>query len=146
MAATAQDQKMYIGIDVSKNRLDVHIHPSIEVFVVEQNAERLEQLVKRLKDLDLAVIAIEATGGLESMSLAALAAARLPEVGLFKVPLYPRRGPFWVHQAPHRWIKSLKDATSYKPVASYSIVGRAVIRLGLNSPDSILAAPNGPCP
>ena len=65
-----------------------------------------------------------------AQSDAALAAARLPEVGLFKVPLYPRRGPFWVHQAPHRWIKSLKDATSYKPVASYSIVGRAVIRLG----------------
>lgn len=80
MAATAQDRKMYVGIDVSKNRLDVHIHPSAEVFAVDQNAEGLEQLVRRLKDLDLAVIAIEATGGFESMAAAALAAATLPVV------------------------------------------------------------------
>jgi len=80
MAATAQDQKMYVGIDVSKNRLDVHIHPSAEAFTVEQNAEGLEQLVRRLKDLDLAVVAIEATGGFESMAAAALAAAALPVV------------------------------------------------------------------
>ncbi|MBZ0259995.1 MAG: transposase, partial [Hyphomicrobiales bacterium] len=80
MAATAQDQKMYVGIDVSKNRLDVHIHPSAEVFAVDQNAEGLEQLVTRLKGLDLAVIAIEATGGFESMAAAALAAATLPVV------------------------------------------------------------------
>ena len=80
MAATAQDQKMYVGIDVSKNRLDVHIHPSAEAFTVEQNAEGLEQLVRRLKDLDLAVAAIEATGGFESMAAAALAAAALPVV------------------------------------------------------------------
>ena len=80
MAATAQDRKMYVGIDVSKNRLDVHIHPSGEVLAVDQNADGLDQLVTRLKDLELAAIAIEATGGFESMAVAALAAASLPVV------------------------------------------------------------------
>jgi len=80
MAATAQDRKMFVGIDVSKSRLDVHIHPSGEAFTVAQDAEGLEQLVARLKDLDLAVIAIEATGGFEAMAVAALAAAFLPVV------------------------------------------------------------------
>lgn len=80
MAAIAQDRKMYVGIDVSKNRLDIQIQPSAEVFAVDQNAEGLEQLVRRLKDLDLAVIAIEATGGFESMAAAVLAAATLPVV------------------------------------------------------------------
>ena len=80
MAATAQDRKMYVGIDVSKNRLDVHIHPSGEVLAVDQNTDGLDQLVTRLKDLELAAIAIEATGGFESMAVAALAAASLPVV------------------------------------------------------------------
>ena len=40
----------------------------------------MTRLVRRLKDLDLAVVAIEATGGFESMAAAALAAAALPVV------------------------------------------------------------------
>lgn len=80
MAATAKDQKMFVGIDVSKDRLDVHIHPSAIVFAVDRDTDGLSQLVTRLKDLDLAVIAIEATGGFESTPVAALAAASLPVV------------------------------------------------------------------
>jgi transposase len=80
MAATAKDQKMFVGIDVSKDRLDVHIHPSAVAFAVDRDTDGLSQLVTRLKDLDLAVIAIEATGGFESTPVAALAAASLPVV------------------------------------------------------------------
>ena len=80
MAATAQDQKMFVGIDVSKDRLDVHIHPVGESFAVPRTEDGLEQLVTRLKSHDLAVIAIEATGGFEAMAVAALAAAFLPVV------------------------------------------------------------------
>jgi transposase len=78
MAATAKDQKMFVGIDVSKNRLDVHIHPSGERFEVPRTEDGAEQLVTRLKCHDLAVIAIEATGGYEVSVVAALAAAGLP--------------------------------------------------------------------
>jgi transposase len=78
MAATAKDQKMFVGIDVSKDRLDVHIHPSGERFDVPRSEDGAEQLVTRLKSHDLAVIAIEATGGYEVIVVAALAAAVLP--------------------------------------------------------------------
>lgn len=78
MAATAQDRKMFVGIDVSKDRLDVHIHPADRSFALARNGEGLEQLVLRLKDLDLAVVAIEATGGYESTTVAALGLAGLP--------------------------------------------------------------------
>ena len=77
MAATAQE-KMFVGIDVSKDRLDVHIHPAGESFAVPRTGDGLEQLVSRLKSHDLAVIAIEATGGFEVIAVAALAAAELP--------------------------------------------------------------------
>jgi transposase len=78
MAATAQDSKMFVGIDVSKDRLDVHIHPVGERFDVPRTEDGAEQLVTRLKRHDPAVIAIEATGGYEVIVVAALAAAALP--------------------------------------------------------------------
>ncbi len=80
MAATAQDHKMFVGIDVSKDRLDVHIHPSGAVFAVNRDDDGLEHLVKQLKTHELAVIAIEATGGFEMTAVAALTAAALPVV------------------------------------------------------------------
>ncbi len=78
MAATAQDVKTHVGIDVSKDKLDVHILPSHDSFTVEQTAEGLDQLVSRLKNAEPAIIAIEATGGYETLAVAALAAASLP--------------------------------------------------------------------
>jgi transposase len=80
MAVTAQDKQLFVGIDVSKSRLDVHIHPSGDVFSTDQTSDGLDQLVTHLKGFDLAIIAIEATGGFEAMAVAALAAAALPVV------------------------------------------------------------------
>jgi transposase len=37
-----------VGIDVAKDRLDVAVRPSGELFVVERNASGLELLVERL--------------------------------------------------------------------------------------------------
>ncbi len=69
-----------VGIDVSKDRLDVAVRPSGEVFVVERAAAGLEDLVARLKTLSPQLIALEATGGFETVVTAALAAAGLPVV------------------------------------------------------------------
>jgi len=80
MAATAQEKKLFVGIDVSKDRLDVHVHPSGHFFAVDRDDGGLQQLVSQLKDLELAVIAIEATGGFEAIAVAALAASALPVV------------------------------------------------------------------
>lgn len=69
-----------IGIDVSKDRLDVAIRPSGEAFSVDRNAAGLEVLVGRLAALSPLVVALEATGGFETVAAAALAAAGLPVV------------------------------------------------------------------
>ena len=37
-----------VGIDVSKDRLDVHLRPSDEAFAVERDGKGLETLVERL--------------------------------------------------------------------------------------------------
>jgi len=69
-----------VGIDVSKDRLDVALRPSGEAFVVERNAAGLEMLVARLRELSPYLVALEATGGFETIAAATLAAAGLPAV------------------------------------------------------------------
>lgn len=69
-----------VGIDVSKDRLDVAVRPSGEVFAVERAASGLDSLVSRLKALAPQIVALEATGGFETVVTAALAAAGLPVV------------------------------------------------------------------
>ena len=66
-----------VGIDVSKHRLDVALRPSGEVFVVERNSEGLEALSTRLKALGPCLVALEASGGFETVVSATLAAAGL---------------------------------------------------------------------
>ena len=74
------DNNVIVGIDVSKDRLDVAVRPGSEVFVVERNAAGLEVLVARLRELSPHLVALEATGGFETVATAALAAAGLPVV------------------------------------------------------------------
>jgi transposase len=71
-----------VGIDVSKDRLDVHVHPSGEAFGVARNAEGLEALNARLLPLGPRAVAIEATGGYESVVAASLGGAGLPVIVL----------------------------------------------------------------
>lgn len=68
----------FVGIDVSKDRLDVHVCPSGEAFTVSRDGKGLEELVDRLRPLSPRLIAIEATGGFETIAAAALAGAALP--------------------------------------------------------------------
>ena len=69
-----------VGIDVSKDRLDVAVRPSGEAFSVERNAVGLDRLTERLRMLSPHLVALEATGGFETVAAAALAAAALPVV------------------------------------------------------------------
>lgn len=70
--------QVVIGIDVSKDRLDVCLLPGGELFVVSRNAAGLSELAERLKELSVRVIAIEATGGFETVVAASLASVGLP--------------------------------------------------------------------
>ena len=73
-------ESIIIGIDVSKDRLDVAVRPSGEVFAIARNPVGVEQLALRLGALSPHLVALEATGGFETVVAAALAAARLPVV------------------------------------------------------------------
>jgi transposase len=68
----------FVGIDVSKVRLDVHVRPSGQTFAVARDGQALEQLVDDLRILAPALIVLEATGGFEIVVAAALAGAALP--------------------------------------------------------------------
>lgn len=66
-------EQKWIGIDVSKLRLDVHIHPGAEALSVPNDAAGLRAIFKRLKQLEVAAIGLEASGGLERKAANALA-------------------------------------------------------------------------
>lgn len=69
---------MFVGIDVSKDRLDVHVRPSGEVFAVARDSDGLEELVARLQAQTPRLIVVEATGGFETVVASAIGAAGLP--------------------------------------------------------------------
>jgi transposase len=70
-----------IGIDVSKDRLDVAATASeVTPFFVARTHDGLVELMERLRPLGPERIAVEATGGFETVVAAALAAASLPVV------------------------------------------------------------------
>lgn len=70
----------FAGIDISKDSLDVHVIPDGLSFSVSRNDKGLEDLVARLKPMAPQLVAMEATGGFETMVAAALNANGLPGV------------------------------------------------------------------
>ncbi len=77
---------VFVGIDVSKSRLDVAIRPSGEQFGTSNDEIGIARLLSRLAGRGLACIVLEATGGLELPALAALVQA-----GWHAVAVNPRQ-------------------------------------------------------
>jgi transposase len=72
-----------VGIDVSKARLDVHVHPAGESFAVTNDEAGVAGLCERLGQLDgLVCVGLEASGRYERLVVAELVAAKLPVVVL----------------------------------------------------------------
>jgi transposase len=69
---------LFVGIDVAKDRLDVHLRPAGETFTVSHDEEGLTALVGRLTAWRPTLIALEATGGYEATVAAVLVSAGLP--------------------------------------------------------------------
>lgn len=69
---------VFVGIDVSKARLDVHVLPTEQAFAVARDSKGLDDLVQQLKALKPTLILLEATGGYEVMVASALVDAGLP--------------------------------------------------------------------
>ena len=68
----------FVGIDVSKGRLDLHLRPSGQASAVPRDSDGLDRLLARLRTEPPGVVVLEATGGFEVTVAAALAGAGLP--------------------------------------------------------------------
>ena len=68
----------YVGIDVSKESVDVAVRPTGRSWSVSYDGAGVDGLVAQLIDLKPAGVITESTGGLELPLVAALAAAALP--------------------------------------------------------------------
>jgi transposase len=73
---------MFVGIDVSKERLDVAIRPKGERFATTRDEAGLAELVNRLQAIAPERVVLEATGGYEQIVLAALVNAGFAAVAV----------------------------------------------------------------
>lgn len=71
-------EQIFVGIDVAKDRLDVHVRPSDEAFSVARDSEGLTALMQRLGPLHPYLVVLEATGGFEQTLAAALVSEAMP--------------------------------------------------------------------
>ena len=72
----------FVGIDVSKETLDVHVLPEGRAFAVARTPAGIEELLGELLALRPELVVLEATGGLERVVTAALAGAQVPVVAV----------------------------------------------------------------
>lgn len=71
---------IFVGIDVSKARLDVAVRPSGQSESVSNDQAGIKALVKRLGEIHPSLIVLQATGGIERGLTRVLASAELPVV------------------------------------------------------------------
>lgn len=73
---------VFVGIDISKDRLDVFVRPQGESFFVPYTEKGVKSLAERVEAFHPEVVLLEATGGYETKVIAALAYARVPVVAM----------------------------------------------------------------
>lgn len=69
---------VYIGIDVSKEHLDVYVTTKDNCLRFSQSEQGLSQLVEYIKPLKPVIVALESTGGLENKAASILASNDIP--------------------------------------------------------------------
>jgi transposase len=71
---------IFVGIDVSKDYLDLAVRPSGDHFREKHSQRGIDRLVGRMQEIKPKLIVLEATGGLQAPLAASLAGADLPVV------------------------------------------------------------------
>jgi transposase len=79
-SSSKANRSCYVGIDISAERLDLHVLPTEQHQSVVYDNAGVNELVRLLQPLEPTLIVVEATGKLEIGLVAALAAAQLPVV------------------------------------------------------------------
>lgn len=75
-----KDVSVFVGLDVSKSRLDIAVRPQEEAWSVANGEPGISEVVSRLQAVRPLLVVLEATGGMEVPVVAALAAVGLPVV------------------------------------------------------------------
>jgi transposase len=73
-----ETEKAYVGIDVSKETLDMAVHASEQRWEFANTVKGIDEALSILENLSPALVVMEATGGMEYPSAAALAVANIP--------------------------------------------------------------------
>lgn len=73
---TMRDHKIFVGIDVSEDQLDVAVRPSGQRWRLRNNESGIAELVNYMDELQPGLIVLEATGGLEMPAAGALVAKK----------------------------------------------------------------------
>ena len=76
------ETETYVGIDVSKARLDVAVVPGEQTWSVANDDSGITELADKLKGLSPKLVLLEATGGLERRVLARLVGGGLPAMAI----------------------------------------------------------------
>jgi transposase len=71
-------QSSFIGIDVSKNSLNVHVLPENISYSYPYEAQKIKALIRKLKQHKPVLIVMEATGGYELAAASKISEAKLP--------------------------------------------------------------------
>jgi transposase len=74
----AESEQVWVGIDVSKARLDVAVKPLKQHWSETNDPEGITQLISKLTAVHPELVVMEATGGHEALAAACLAQAHLP--------------------------------------------------------------------
>lgn len=68
----------YIGIDVAKDKVDIHVLPTGRTFSATNDDKGIKSLTRRIKRMSPTLIVVESTGGYERLVAITLRAALLP--------------------------------------------------------------------
>ena len=80
MGDVSVSENVFVGVDVSKARLDVFVSEGEQVWAVGNDEAGVAELAGQLEPLAPSLVVLEATGGLERALVAQLMAAKLPVV------------------------------------------------------------------
>ena len=80
MGDASVTKNVFVGVDVSKARLDVFVTEGEQVWALSNDETGVAELAGRLGPLAPSLVVLEATGGLERALVAQLMAAQLPVV------------------------------------------------------------------
>jgi transposase len=67
--------RVYVGIDVCKERLDIYVHPVGQKLTANNDPNGIRRLKRLLKDHDVALVVMEATGKLHRLAHRSLSAS-----------------------------------------------------------------------